>query len=257
MNSLKKNKVAMTLFLIFGLCCFAFVGYNITVKSATQSVKVPVTSTFLESGTVIKQEDITYLEISKNLVNKDIYTTDELIGMIVRGGSSLAKGSLFYAELLENPKEMRNISMYKLNANEVALPIEVNIETSYNNALKEGHVIDLYFSGTGVEEENEKEKVIYGKLVNNVRILAVYDKDGISLNRQDASNAATVIVALNTDEADLIGRAKVFGTVFPVVSYTAMNQIMDNYYDLDKMRNAIYERTIDIRLVAPEAGHDE
>lgn len=257
MKLLKKNKAAVTLFLIFGLCLSAFLGYNMTIQSATETIKIPVTTAFLESGSVVKNEDIAYVRIPKNLAQGEYYVSDEMLGKIVRGGSSLAKGSFFYTELLEAPEVMKNISTYQLSDGEVALPIEVNMETSYNNAIREGHIVDLYFSGTGVENENEKEKVVYGKLVNNVRVLAVYDKNGTSLSRQEAMDAATMIVALSTDDADLIGRAKVFGSVFPVVSFAAMNQQVDEYYDLEKMRNAIYERTIDIRLVAPEDETDE
>lgn len=252
LETMKKQKVISTfiLVLLFGL--LSFLCFNQIVKSTIDLQPIPVTKTYLKEGTILTEDHITLKELPRSSITEGVITDKKiLIGQVVDYGNALAEGSFFYGELLAEKSEVKDAGLFELEEGQIATTLEVNEKTSYSNSLRVGHQVDLFFSGTGVENEGEKEKVIYGELVKQAKVLAIYSDQKTDSKGYSSNNSPSyIVVALSYEDADLVGRAKVFGEVFPVISYDALHSVEnpENYYDGLRMKDAIYQRTIDIKL---------
>lgn len=245
----QKNLTTLVLLFLFGLLS-AYI-YNITVKNSVDLQSVPITSAYLKEGSVIEEKDISFQEIPSAAITADvILNQEELLGKVIDYGNALAKGSLFYSELLSDKQEVKDVGLFELEEGQIATTLEITEKTSYSNSLRVGHRVDLFFSGTGVENAGEKEKVIYGELVKQAKVLAIYGNDESENGYGENRKPSYLVVALSYEDADLVGRAKVFGEVFPVISYDALHKVSnpEQYYDSNRMKDAIYQRTIDIQL---------
>ncbi|MCH1942439.1 RcpC/CpaB family pilus assembly protein [Holdemania massiliensis] len=257
----KKHKAIVSMVLIAGIAIAFYLSYQSAVTHAKQLISVPVTNKYMSAGQIINESDITYMELPAAAVIENIYTEpQDIIGKVVNSYDSLAEKSLFYKALIKPSEEMKDVSLYDLKAGEIAITVNTDIQSSYANSILPGHQIDLYFSGTGIEpnSEDQKEKIVYGELVEAARVLAVYDEAGIKMGQLGVGDAATIVVALSYEDADLVGRAKHFGDVFPVISFESMHGITGNtFYDRARMKDAIYQRTIDLQLRMPaEENHE-
>lgn len=255
LEKLKKQKVLVTLVLVLLFGVLSYIVFDRIVKSTVDLQPIPVASEYLKEGTIITEQDITTIDVPSASLNEGIVMNrTDLVGKVVDYGNALAKGSFFYEELLADKTEVKDAGMFELDQGQIATTLIVNDKTSYSNSIRVGHKVDLFFSGTGVENEGEKEKVIYGELVKQAKVLAIYNdsEDGSATKKGES----VIVVALSYEDADLVGRAKVFGEVFPVISYDALHSIEnpENYYDSTRMKDAIYERTIDIKLYTMMEG---
>lgn len=258
---IKKHKAIVSMVLITGVAIAFYLSYQSAVTRAKQLIPIPVTNKYLSAGQTITEGDITYIEMPASAVVENVYTEiQDIVGKAVNSHDSLAENSLFYEDLIKPTEELKDVSLYDLKAGEIAITVSTDIQSSYANSILPGHQIDLYFTGTGIEpnSEDQKEKVVYGELVEAARVLAVYDEAGIKMGQLDAGDAATIVVALSYEDADLVGRAKHFGDVIPVISFESMHGITGNtYYDMTRMKDAIYQRTIDLQLRMPaEEKHE-
>ena len=64
----------------------------------------------------------------------------------------------------------------------------------------------------------------------------------------------SVTAPLSYEDADLVQRAKFFGTVLPMVTYGSLNpeSQSEDFYDIVKMRELLYQKTIDVSLIKEE-----
>ena len=252
----------LILALLLSLIC-GLIGYQVyagIVSAAVDPVLVPVASCYLKSGTVITREDLMMIEVPRPVILEGVQRDPEqLIGMAVNTYNAVAPGSLFYLALLTPADQLHDVSVFPLNEGEVAVTIDADIKTSYANSILPGHRIDLFFQGyaSGTETPQEKQ-VLYGRLVNQARVIAVRDGSGRNIDAQSEQATAAIVVALSYEEADLVQRAKFFGTVLPMVTYASLNP-SDNgedVYDAAKIRDILYQKTIDVSLVREEESHE-
>lgn len=243
---IKKNRAFFTLLLLISMGFIAYTTFENIVKETLALKQVPVASTTIQEGTIISESDISYIEMPQvAVIDGIVENKDDLVGKVVNYGNSFAKGSMFYSELLANKEDVKDIKFLELEQGQVAVNLNVNTITSYANSIRIGHKIDLFFSGTGVEKDGEKEKVIYGELVKQAKVLNIYTVGDETTGIENS----VLVVALSYEDADLVGRAKVFGEVFPIISYDSINEMnSEEFYDLNRMKDAIYQRTIDIQL---------
>lgn len=244
---LKKYRNIISILLLFGLSLIIYGFYHYAVKFSIDPIRLPVANSYLASGHKITLEDVTYIEVPKSIVIDNIYKdSEDIIGKYINSYNSLAKGSIFYQELLTKTDEIKDSNSYSLLEGEVAIPIEVNKNNSYANSILKGQTIDIYFQGFA--ELKEEDKVLYGLLVKNARVLAVYDSDGKVVDQTNQSDAEVIVVALDYSDSELVQKAKFFGDVILIVSYDTLNNTENTYYDLALMRDIINQRSIDISL---------
>ena len=221
-----------------------FFGYNLTLRNQLNPMLLPVANKYLESGHKITKDDISFIEVPKSIVIDNIYQNqDEMINKYINSYNAIAQGSLFYKELMTESDDIKDANSFNLNKDEVAVSIDADIKSSYANSILKGHNIDIYF------KDDIDDKLIYGLLVKNARVIAVYDSDGETIDQTNTNDTSVIVLALSYADADLVSKAKFIGEVFPIVSYDTLNQKEDhNYYDIVKMKQIISSKSLDVDL---------
>ena len=241
---LLKYKQLSCILIAFVLALVIYTSYKIVLNRQLNPMLLPVANTYLKSGHKITKEDITYIEVPKSIVIDNIYTDEnEMINKYVNSYNAIAKGSLFYKELVTITDDIKDANSFNLNESEVAVSIDADVKSSYANSILKGHNIDIYF------KDDIDDKLIYGLLVKNARVIAVYDKAGDNIDQTNTNDTSVIVLALSYEDADLVSKAKFIGEVLPIVSYDTLNQKEDhNYYDIAKMKQIIFSKSLDVDL---------
>ena len=256
---LQKHRLMISCALTLATGIMGYKTYEKIVQDAVDPVLVPVASKYLKSGTVIREEDIRLIEVPRPIVLGEVITDQQqLIGKAVNTYNSIAQDSLFYQQLLVEKEDLHDISAFPLGENEAAVTIDADIKTSYANSILPGHQIDLYFQGYATQAEEHEKRVLYGQLVSQARVIAVRDNSGKNIDAQSQQPTSVIVVALSYEDADLVQRAKFFGTVLPMITYGSLNPQMasEQFYDSAKMKEILYQKTIDVSLVKEEIQNE-
>ena len=258
-NWLQRHRLVISCALTLATGILGYKIYETTVQNAVDPVLVPVAARYLKSGTVISEEDIRMIEVPRPVVlGEVIREQDQLIGKAVNTYNSIAQDSLFYQQLLVEKEDLHDVSAFPLGENEAAVSIDADIKTSYANSILPGHQIDLYFQGYATQADENEKRVLYGQLVSQARVIAVRDNSGKNIDAQSQQPTSVIVVALSYEDADLVQRAKFFGTVLPMITYGSLNPQFDSeqFYDSAKMKELLYQKTIDVSLVKEEENNE-
>lgn len=162
------------------LACIAVlvVGYNYRVSEAISPITVPYARQDIDSRTLITSDMIGRIRISSDYVNNAnnlVRQTTEVVGKYVSYKTNISKGSLFYTEALKEADEMPDAAFANIEDGYTIYSLKVNSDLTFDNQIRAGDYIDLYMSAVDNKNNN---LVIYGKLIESIRVLAVKDSKG-------------------------------------------------------------------------------
>lgn len=171
-----KNTVTLIAAILIVLVLYFF--YNWRLDQAIDPVRVPYALQTIEPRTKITDDMIGYLEISQDAIKGNIVTNkDYLINnksdMYTNVNSVIPQGSLFYKSQVVREEELPDSFLIKVPEGYVAYNFSVNIESTYGNSMYPGNYVDVYFKGI-----DDSGMLMVGKLIENVKILAVKDSGG-------------------------------------------------------------------------------
>lgn len=181
MKNLLANKNVVTIIgaVLIVIVLYAF--YKWRVNSAINPISVPYAKVTIGPRTEIKNDMIGYLDIQQSSLKGKVLTNanTQIIGMYTNVNSTVPAGSLFYEGVLVKFEELADsflIDMPKDSEGNYmeAFNYKVNVETTYGNSIYPGNYIDIYF----VAKDKTTDKIDYGKLASNVKVLAVKDSAG-------------------------------------------------------------------------------
>ena len=221
-----QNKNTVTIICVLAGILVLYVGYNWRVNSATAPVSIPYARNVLESQHVITSEDIGFVEVANTVLEKMpniIRSSRQLIGQEVAYGNTIQANSFFFTTDIADPVTNQENSSKLLGMEDGYSPItiEVDLHSTYGNAMYPGNYIDLWFRG-----EDEAGRLIYGKFIQSIKILDVDDDDGNSVFESTATSRtpSQLVFAVPVDLRALINNAQEIGELVPVPrnkSYTA------------------------------------
>jgi len=153
-----------------------YVGYTWRVNQAISPVTVPYAKVEIDSKKMITEDMIAYVKVSSSVVaNSPNLITDasQLIGKYVSFGTVIPQNSLFYDEAVVDKKELPDSAFADIPDGYTIYSLGVNLHTTYGNSIYPGNYIDLYLKAT-----DESGKIIFGKLIESIEVLAVKDSQG-------------------------------------------------------------------------------
>jgi len=197
-----KNKNVVTGICAILIVIIVIVGYNVRINSETKPVWVPVAATTIQPRTEITTEKVAKIEIPRAALTGSYYDKAEnVIGKYTKVNTIVPKGSLFYIEALDNKSELPDAVLYDIPDNETLYYLTVNMLTSYTNSIVPGNYIDIYIS---TEQNN---KALVGKIIRNVRVLAVKTSDGKNVfENSEELRVPTVVIFSLPEEQHLMLR---------------------------------------------------
>lgn len=206
-----QNKNTVTIIGVALIVGILYFGYNWRIAKATTPIKVPYANTTIQPRTQITEDMIGYIDVLPSMITTDTLTDVKfIVGKWSNYNTMIPKGSLFFGESVVTAAELPDAAFVDIPDGYTAFYLTVDTEMTYGNSIYPGNYIDLYFKAL-----NEEGKVIVGRLISNIKILAVKDRNGQAVfeNSKEERTPSIIIFAVPEDMHVLLRKATYLANV--------------------------------------------
>ena len=181
MNNLSKkikqilgNKNTVTVIGVLLCILVLYVGYNARINQKTKLVKVYYAKETIQPKTKITEEMIGTTELPEAFLTGEYYKKlSDIEGKYSNYNSIIPEGSLFYTAQVVKKDELPDSVLYDIEKNNTISYVKTDVERSYGNIIMPSNYVDIY-----VKMTNNDGKVVYGKYMENLKVLSVKTGDG-------------------------------------------------------------------------------
>jgi len=239
-----KNKNTVTILGVLVILGLLYWGYSSRVNSAVAPVSVPVAATTIQPRTEITAEMITTVEVPSIVVNSNVYRSVEaIIGKYTAINTVIPEGSMFYYQTVIDKKNLPDSSFVEVGKGKIPYLFSVDLESSFVNSIYPGNKIDIY-----MKAEDESGKVMIGKLIADLEVVAVKDASGKDVfeNTEEDRQAAYFVFGLEEEIHILLRKATYLSGVelIPVPHGGAVSSEGETRVSTEYLRNYINANTI-------------
>lgn len=193
------NKNTVTIMGVLAGIAVLYIGYNWRVKQAIEPKSVPYAKQEIAANTLITNDMVGSVKVSKSMVDstQNLATSNnQVVGKYVAYDSTIPEGSLFYKSQLMTEEQLPNYIVRNIPEGYTVYSLEVNSHLTYANSIMPNDYIDLYFKA--MDDEN---KVIFTKLIESIKVIAVKDSQGKSVFSSESKNSqpAELVFAVPDD----------------------------------------------------------
>ena len=217
------KKVRRPLFVLVGIlfslvilfvALYFYLDYRLGMK------EVAISKYSLKNRTLISEDEIEFIKVPEAYLNEEVLVSKEdIVGKYVKINTSVPKGSFFYRGALDDYENIKD----KLGSE--LLEGEVNFDISANNIkvnqayLTKGMYVDIYLT-------INSDKVLSDLLINNVRIIGLYDNNHHEIKDYDIdSYLQDISLAVNKEALPYLNKAEVIGELSIVVSNNSYENV--------------------------------
>lgn len=169
-----RNKNTVTIIGVLIILGVLYWGYTSQIQKAVEPRQVPVANVTIQPRTEIKHNMVTVIEMPAISVPSNILLySANIVGMWSNVNSVIPKGSMFFTDVLVEKNKLPDSAFVEVKKGETPYAFPVTIDTTYGNSIFPGNKIDIY-----MKAEDTSGKIMVGKLVENVEVLAVKDSSG-------------------------------------------------------------------------------
>lgn len=222
MNKLKiaisrflKNKNTVTILAVLASLIILYFFYNWRIDQRTQPIKVPYAKVDIQPRTLITEDMVGLVSIPSSMITENtVRFLDDVVGKYANYNTVIPAGSVFYESVIVTWGEMPDSAWADIPDGYTVVALPVNTETTYGNSIFPGNYIDLYFSSY-----DETGKLILGKLIESIEVLAVKDASGKHVFENSANLGApsSLIFAVPEELHLLLRKASyIAGEILPV-----------------------------------------
>ena len=209
METVKKllaNKNTVTILGVFAGILVLYIGYNMRIQKDIQPISIPYAKEALPSRTKITDSMIGYMEVPSTLIKKSpniVQSNSQIVGKYVAFGVTIPENSFFYNESVMSKDQIPS-SAYDDSSvpdNYTVYSLSVDLHSTYGNSIRPGNYIDLY-----IKAEDENDLIIFGKLIESIKVLAVKDDEGnhVFESSEEDREPAELLFAVPNDMYELL-----------------------------------------------------
>lgn len=213
-----RNKNTVTIVGVIAILGILYWGYSSQITNSVKPQKVPVAATTIQPRTEITEAMVTTMEVPSVSVKANAFRySTEVIGKYSAINALIPEGSMFYKQQVVNQEDLPDAAFVEVEEGEVPYSLPVTMETTYGNSIAPGNKIDIWMKAV-----DTNGKVMVGKLIKNVKVLAVKDSQGRNVfeNTETAGTPSTMIFGLDPQLYILLKKASYMSTfsveIFPV-----------------------------------------
>ena len=168
-----KNKNTVTILGVLACLVILYAGYTMRINSKTELVVVYYANQTIQPKTLITADMISKASVPKSFILGTYYQNySDIEGKYSNYNTVIAKGSLFYSDLLVEEENLPDAMFYDVNEGERIVSFPVTMESTYGNSIMPSNKVDVYVKLI------ENDKVVYGEFFEKVDVLAVKDSSG-------------------------------------------------------------------------------
>lgn len=178
------NKNIVTFFGLILCIVIIFISYNSRINSSINPITVPYAKEKIASGTLITSKMVGTTQIPPSMLEGDVLTNiSDVVDKYSNADTIIPEGSLFYERTVVEKEELPANIILDYPSGYVLYNMRVNTQTTYGNSIYPGNYIDIYLKvetldTTQNQTQSSDAKVMLGKLLSHVKILAVKDEEG-------------------------------------------------------------------------------
>lgn len=174
LSKILKNKNTVTILGVVICLVILYVGYSIRINQRTALIEVYYANQTIQPKTKITADMVSKTQVPAAFIKGNYYKNyDDIVGKYSNYNTMIANGSIFYTDLLIEEDSLPDAALQKIEDGDKLVSYRVDTESTYGNSLMPGNLVDVY-----VKILNTDGKIVYGKLMEQVEILAVKDVDG-------------------------------------------------------------------------------
>ncbi len=229
------NKNTVTVVCVVVAILVLYFGYNARVSQAINPVEVPYARETISPGIQITESMVGTRQVPPAMLEGDVITSaSEVIDKYTSADSVIPEGSLFYSRSVVEKEQLPASIILDYPKGYVLYNLNVNTETTYGNSIYPDNYIDIYLRITKKEPEGTttavSDQIMYGKLMENVKVLAVKDSDGNSVfaNLDEKTTPSMIIFALPQEYYVLLKKASYLGTYNSEIVIVPTNESLKN-----------------------------
>ncbi len=254
MMSLKRffrNKNTVTIIgVVLGLGILYFT-YSSQINNAVKPVSVPVAKVTIQPRTEITADMVTTIEVPAISVSENVVRyANQVIGKSSNVNSVIPAGSMFFTDTVIASESLPDAVFVEVKDGEKPYNFPVDINSTYGNSIMPGNIIDIY-----MKAENDNGEIMVGKLVSNVKVLAVIDNTGRDVfeNTENQRTPATIIFGVPEDIHLLLRKASFMGNEYSVELFpvprggTNIDVNTATYVSSSDLRSFIEAKTKDVK----------
>ncbi len=201
------NKNTVTIIGVLAGIVVIYVGYNYRIKQAINPVHVPYAQVEIPGNTLIVDDMINMIKVSKNMVDTNdnlIDTKQGVIGQYSRYDTTIPEGSLFYKSQLMREAELPNSMLKGIPKGYTLFSLAVTLHSTYGNSIMPKDYIDLY-----IKYNTEDGLIKFGKFIEKIEVLAVKDSAGQHVfSSANQGTPSELLFAVEDDMYQLLEKSK-------------------------------------------------
>ena len=172
------------------------------------------------------------------LINKG-----DIIDKYAAADTVIPEGSLFYRRSVVEKEQLPANIILDYPKGHVLYNLSVSTESTYGNSVYTGNYIDIYLKAVNkIDESNpaaltaDADKIMLGKLMSNIKVLAVKDADGnpVFQNIDENRKPAMIVFAVPEEYYILLKKAEYMRTYDTSLNIVPTNEsLKDEPADLE------------------------
>ena len=192
-----KNKNTVTIIGVVAILILLYIGYSTQINRAVEPVSVPVATQTIQPRTEITDDMVQTIDMPNSSISSNVIRAKSMVvGKYSNVNSVIPEGSMFYTDTVITKDELPDAAFTKVKAGEVVYNFPVDMESTYGNSIFPGNKIDIYMKvGNGNEE-----KIMIGKLIENIEVLAVKDSSGRAVFEDTSENRTPSMMIFGLSE---------------------------------------------------------
>lgn len=214
-----RNKNTVTIIGVIAIILVLFFGYRIQINRMVNPVhNIPVAAETIQPRTKITADMIEYIDVAPVVLQSNVIRSSAfVIGKYSNYNTVIPKGSMFYSGVVVNEADLPDAALVEVAQGEVPYYMNVTLDKTYGNSIYPGNYIDIYMKAV-----NENGQLMVGKLVENVKVLAVKDSAGRDVfeNSDEVRTPSSLIYGVKPEINILLLKAKYMSAfsaeLFPV-----------------------------------------
>lgn len=215
-----KNKNTVTIIGVVAIILILFFGYRYQINKQVNPVKgIPVAKETIQPRTKITNDMLDYIDVAPIVLQKGevIQNKNLIVGRYSNYNTVIPKGSMFYNDTVIDEAKLPDSAFVQLQDGDVPYNFPVNTDTTYGNSMFPNNYVDIY-----MKANRNDGKLMVGKLLENVKILAVKDSSGrhVFEDSSEARTPAFLIFGVKPEINILLRKASYMGqysvVLFPV-----------------------------------------
>ena len=242
------NKNTLTIIIVIIGIIGLYAIYNYRVNQAVTTIRVPYAKKELTSRSQITADAIGYTELPKRIAKSlgIITSSANITSNYVKYGETLPANSFFYKDYIVSFEEATTNEFSNIPDGYTAYNLAVDINSTYGNSIYTGNYVDLFVKAT-----SSTNKVIFGRLIQGIKVLAVLDSSGNDVfeSSTEERTPAQMWFAVPDELYTLLKKTEYIGgiSVMPIprnASYSSTDR--DATIDSQYIQNFILSKSISV-----------